>query len=317
MRITKLESGRFNEPAVVALGNFDGVHLGHQKLLQAGFNKARELNVDFSVLLFDPHPLKILCPGKELELITGKKERLLLFEQLGVDNVFLVQFTPELADTSPQDFVEKILLSLGVAYTVIGFNYTFGRHGKGKAGDLLELGRKYGFGVEVIQAQKLNNKIISSTEIRKYLLNGEIEQARQMMGRSPTLNGTVVHGDARGREIGFPTANLQPENDLLLPKNGVYAVTADINGKTYGGMMNIGMRPTFKNNPEKTIEIHFFDFREDLYHSELWINIQSRIRSERKFKGADEIIRQLHRDREEAITVLSPVLPASAIYKPL
>lgn len=296
-----------SEQTVLALGNFDGVHLGHQQLLRQGMEKARELNTHFSVLLFDPHPLKVLFPERKLELLTGKDERLILFEKMGVDQVFLLPFTMEFADTTPKEFIENILIRIGTIHVFVGFNYSFGSHGKGTPEDLRKFGQEYHFGVSVIQAQKLNDKVISSTEIRRHLHHGDIAMAKQMMGRAPTLTGKVVHGDGRGRDIGFPTANLETDEDQLIPKNGVYAVTSEIGGKWYDGMMNIGVIPTFKTGTDKTIEIYYFDFQGDLYHKELIVNIEARLRSEKKFSGVDEIILQLNKDMEQAKKTLQNI----------
>jgi len=308
LKIGTIQSDQFYEPTVIALGNFDGVHLGHQTLIKTGLRKAQELNLKLSVLLFDPHPLKVLSPERSLNLLTGKKERLMLFAELGVDQVLLFPFTPEFAGTSPREFVKDILLTIGVKHVVVGFNYSFGYQGRGKPSDLEEFGKEYGFGVSIIQAQKIRDKIISSTEIRKYLLNGEIDLAKEMIGRSPKLSGRVIHGDKRGRTLGFPTANLQVDEDLLIPKTGVYAVITKIDGKIYGGMMNIGLRPTFKNSQEQTIEVYLLNYQGDLYDRELIISIEARLRPERKFNGKDDIIAQLHKDKEQTISVLSPFL---------
>ncbi|NLI92182.1 MAG: bifunctional riboflavin kinase/FAD synthetase [Peptococcaceae bacterium] len=305
MEIIHIEPGKCYDPSVIALGNFDGVHLGHQKLLKFGLQKAKSLQMGLSVLLFDPHPLKVLYPERKLNLLTGREERLVLFERIGVDRVFLLPFSLDFANTSPEDFVRDILLSLGAAHVVVGFNYSFGFQGKGNPASLEEFGRQYGFGVSIIQAQKLGEKIISSTEIRRYLIHGEIEMAKRMIGRSPNIYGEVVHGDGRGRNLGYPTANILVDEDLLIPKNGVYAVTSEIDRQLYGGMMNIGVRPTFTDEQEKTIEIYFLDYQGNLYGRNLIINIEARLRSERKFNGMEEIISQLNRDKEETIQVLS------------
>ncbi|NBJ15584.1 MAG: bifunctional riboflavin kinase/FAD synthetase [Dehalobacter sp. 4CP] len=300
MEVCTLIPGHKFEPTVLALGNFDGIHLGHQELLKHGLEKARSLKTLFSVLLFDPHPLKVLHPDRKLELITGKDEKIMLFEKFGVDKVFLLPFSPKFAETTPQEFVENILLKIGAVHVTVGFNYSFGCHGKGKPGDLEKFGETYNFGVSVVQAQMLDDRVISSTEIRRALLNGDIDLAKAMMGRAPTIIGTVVHGDGRGRDIGFPTANIETHEDLLIPKNGVYAVTAKIDGRIYGGIMNIGIVPTFKTGQEKTIEIHFFDFHGDLYRKDLFIDIQVRLRAEKKFSGVKEITEQLGKDMEAA-----------------
>lgn len=307
MELCYVKSGQTYGPTVIALGNFDGVHLGHQRLLKCGLDQALALNVPLSVLLFKPHPLKVLHPGRKLDLLTGYEERLKLFEELGVLKVFLLPFTPQLASTSPRDFIKEILLKIGAVHVVVGFNYSFGCQGKGSPSELEELGREHGFGVSVVQAQKLHDKIISSTEIRKYIHNGEINFAKKMIGRPPKIYGKVIHGDGRGRILGYPTANIQIEEDLLVPGNGVYVVTSKIGDKIYGGMMNIGVRPTFSTEQEKTIEVNFFQYEGNLYGQNLIISLESRLRAERKFSGQEEIIAQLNKDREEAQHVLSTI----------
>jgi len=305
LKVCEIEEGQTYEPTVIALGNFDGVHLGHQKLLIRGLEKARAMDMGLSVFLFYPHPLKILHPERKLNLLTGHEERLIIFEEIGVEKVFLFPFTAEFAGTSPLAFVEKILLKIGAVHVVVGFNYSFGSQGKGNPDLLEKLSKHYGFEVSVIQAQKVRNKIISSSKIREYLMDGEIGLAKEMMGRSPRILGKIVHGDKRGSTLGFPTANIKIDEDLLVPKNGVYAVKTEIDGKTYGGMMNIGFRPTFETEAERSIEVHFFDYRGDLYSKDLIITIESKLRPERKFDGTEEIISQLNRDRLEALTILN------------
>ena len=308
MELCIIKNGERYDPTVMALGNFDGVHLGHQKLLKHALEMAQSLKVKFSVLLFDPHPLKVLCPERKLNLLTSKKERLMLFEKMHVDRVFLVPFTPELAKTGPREFVEQLLKKVGVIHIVVGFNYSFGAQGRGTPQDLELFGREYGFGVSIIQAQKIGDKIISSTAIRKFLLEGNVQAAREMLGRAPQITGRVVHGDARGRTIGFPTANLQIDEDLLVPKNGVYAVTSKIGNKIYAGMMNIGIRPTFTSGAERTVEVFFLDFSGDLYGLDLTVDIQARIRSERKFASSTEFINQLNEDRKKTESLVSSMV---------
>lgn len=288
------------EQTVIALGNFDGVHLGHRKLLHSGLGEARRLEVKFSVLVFDPHPLKVLFPELGVKLITTVKERLKIFESLGVDTVYLLPFTRQLADIPPQSFVEEFLLPLGVVHTVVGFNYSFGAKGLGTPANLQHFGLKYNFGVSVLQAQTVNGRVVSSSSIRKAIAEGDIFTAREMLGRVPCLCGTVVQGEQRGRQLGYPTANIMPPDDLLIPKRGVYAVWAELEGKLVKGMMNIGMKPTFHNMFETTIEVHFFDLNRDLYGKNMTIYIHKRLRDERRFAGISELCRQLEIDANQA-----------------
>ncbi|TGE35300.1 bifunctional riboflavin kinase/FAD synthetase [Desulfosporosinus fructosivorans] len=296
------------EPCVLALGNFDGVHLGHRRLLEHGLGQAMRLGVGLSVLIFEPHPLKVLFPERELKLLSTTRERLSYLEAIGVQTVYHLPFTREMANTSPEQFVEKILLPLGVIHVVVGFNYSFGAQGRGNPELIQALGKKHGFGVSVLQAQSIGGRVISSSSIRKALLHGDIILASSLLGRPPCLRGTVIHGEERGRQLGYPTANILPEEDYLVPKRGVYAVWADLNGKRVSGMMNIGMKPTFHDLYTTMVEVHFFDFSGDLYGSEIMVHIVERLRDERKFNGINELLMQLNKDRVKAEQILRETL---------
>ena len=293
------------EPCVLALGNFDGVHLGHRRLLEHGLMQAERLNAELGVLIFEPHPLKVLFPERGIELLSTTQERLNYFEEIGVHTVYLIPFTRHMANTSPEEFVEKILLPLGVVRVVVGFNYSFGFQGKGTPEMLQSFGKKHGFGVSVLQAQMIKGRVISSSSIRKALLQGDINQATALLGRPPCLSGTVIHGEERGRLLGYPTANILPAEDLLLPKRGVYAVWSTIDGKRVMGMMNIGMKPTFHDMYSMVIEVHYFDFDGDLYEREMTVHIIEYLRDERKFSGIDELLLQLKKDKLNAESILS------------
>lgn len=292
------------EPCVIALGNFDGVHLGHRRLLEHGLEQAKRLGVGLDVLIFEPHPLKVLFPERGIQLLSTTQKRLQYLEDLGVRRVYHLPFTLAMANTSPEQFVEDILLPLGVIHAVVGFNYSFGARGKGNPELLQVLGQKHGFEVSVLQAQIMDGLVISSSSIRKALLQGNISLAKSLLDRTPCLSGTVVHGEERGRLLGFPTANILPSEDLLIPKRGVYAVRAVLEGKRVLGMMNIGMKPTFHDLYETMIEVHFFDFAGNLYGCEITVFIEERLRDERKFKGINELIAQLENDRSEAKNLL-------------
>jgi riboflavin kinase / FMN adenylyltransferase len=296
------------EPCVLALGNFDGVHLGHRRLLELGSKQAVRLGVGLSVLIFEPHPLKVLFPEREIKLLSTTEERLLYLETIGVQTVYLIPFTRKMANTSPEEFVEKILLPLGVIHVVVGFNYSFGAQGRGNPELIQALGKKHGFGVSVLQAQMINGQVISSSSIRKALLHGDIILASSLLGRSPCLRGTVVHGEERGRKLGYPTANILPAEDYLIPKRGVYAVWAYLDGKRVSGMMNIGMKPTFHDLYITMVEVHFFDYIADLYGREIEVHIVERLRDERKFNGVNELLVQLKKDKIKAESALREIL---------
>lgn len=297
------------EQCVLALGNFDGVHLGHRRLLDSGLEKASQLGIKLCVLLFDPHPMKTLFPERVIGLLMTQAEQMEAFSEIGVDSVYLLPFNQEMANTSPEKFVKEILIRMGVRHIVVGFNYSFGALGKGTPGDLQHLGQEYGFGVSVLQAQTSEGRVISSTAIRKALLQGDIDQAKRLLGRIPCLSGKVIEGEKRGRELGYPTANLKVADDLLIPKRGVYAVWADIDGQRVLGMMNIGMKPTFHSEYHLTIEVHFFDYTGDLYGKELVVHLEDKLREERKFSGIKELREQLERDEilaRKALKVRQP-----------
>lgn len=292
------------EPCVLALGNFDGVHLGHRRLLEHGLEQAVGLGVGLDVLIFEPHPLKVLFPEQGVKLLSTSQERLLYLEEIGVRTVYHLPFTLEMANTSPEEFVETILLPLGVIHVVVGFNYSFGAQGKGNPELLQALGQKHGFGVSVLQAQTMSGRVISSSSIRKALLQGDIELATSLLGRLPCLRGTVIHGEERGRQLGYPTANILTSEDFLIPKRGVYAVWSMIDGQRVFGMMNIGKKPTFHEMYDTVVEVHFFAFNGDLYGKEITVFIERRLRDERKFNGIEELLGQLEKDCTNAKVVL-------------
>ena len=292
------------ESCVLALGNFDGVHLGHRRLLEQGLAQGVRLGVGLSVLIFEPHPLKVLFPERGIKLLSTTQERLRCLEMIGVHTVYLLPFTREMANTSPEQFVEKVLLPLGVVHVVVGFNYSFGAQGKGDAVLIKTLGHKHGFGVSVLQAQTLGSQVISSSSIRKALLNGDVQLANTLLGHPFSLSGTVVHGEERGRLLGYPTANILPSDDYLIPKRGVYAVWSYLEGHRVAGMMNIGRKPTFHDMYATIVEIHFFDFEGDLYGTEITVHVKARLRDERKFNGVNELLMQLKKDRVKAESIL-------------
>lgn len=285
---------------IIALGNFDGVHLGHRCLLESALTEARRSEVVMSVLMFDPHPFKVIKPEKNIRLLTTIEQRLEIFKELKVDLVYILPFTKSIAKTSPRKFVVETLLSLGVIHAFVGFNYSFGAKGLGTPDELRLMGKEYGFGVSILQAQTIDGNIISSSSVRRALELGEINLARKMLGRAPRLSGTVIRGEQRGRLLCYPTANVLPEEDLITPKCGVYAIWADFDNKRVCGMMNIGRKPTFHKAYHSTVEVHFFNYQGDLYGKKLNVNIAARLRDERRFSSHDELIKQLERDEVQA-----------------
>lgn len=302
--LAELEQARLPR-LVIALGNFDGVHLGHQQLIKSAVTKAKELNSGSAVVTFNPHPLKILAPHRFPKLLTSLGQRVEHFAALGADYCVLLPFCQDMSKMSPREFVENILLEkLRAVHLCVGFNYSFGFGGKGSPADLIELGQDLGFGVSVVEPQRVDGVIVSSTEIRNALERGNIELATRFLGYFPAITGLVVSGDRRGRTIGYPTANVDTMDDLLIPANGVYAAWVEVNGERLPGMVNIGKKPTFKSEDEITIEAHIFDFNADIYGEKIIVHFYHRLRDERKFNNVDDLLVQLKKDQMQARKLL-------------
>jgi riboflavin kinase / FMN adenylyltransferase len=294
-----------NNP-VVTTGTFDGVHLGHRKILGHMRNIALKTRGETVILTFYPHPRTVLFPDDTgLKLLTTQEEKMKLLESQGVDHVIVVPFTKEFSRISSLDFVREILVSrLGTKKLVIGYNHHFGRNREGSFEHLKEFGPLYGFEVEEIPALDVDQIEVSSTKIRKALESGNIEMANAFLGYNYGLSGMVIEGTKTGRVLGFPTANLSiAEKFKLIPGNGVYAVKSIYKGKELLGMANIGIRPTFGGKTLQ-IEAHFFDFNDNLYGEEINLGFIKKIRDEKKFSSAEALKTRLENDKAEALEIL-------------
>lgn len=290
--------------SVITLGNFDGLHLGHQGLIRMVIGRAREIQGQSMVVTFRPHPLKILAPEKCPPLISIYEEKIKLFEKLGIDVLVKIPFTLNFAEMSPKEFVKTILCDLlGAKEIYVGFNYRFGKGRKGTTQTLKAMGEKFGFRVNEVEQISLNNEVISSTKIRQLLKAGEVGHAAGLLGRPYAITGIVIKGDSRGKTLGFPTANIASRHTII-PSNGVYAVRLFVRDKHYDGIVNIGVRPTFDKHAF-AIEAHVFDFHEDLYGEEITIFFIKKLRQEKKFDSSDALIAQITRDISEAKKVLA------------
>lgn len=290
--------------SVITLGNFDGLHLGHQELIKMVIKRAKEKGAVSLVVTFRPHPLKILAPAKCPPLISIYEEKIKLFEKMGIDVLVKIPFTVGFSSMAPEDFVKDVLCGLlGAKEIFVGYNYRFGRGREGNVHTLKKLGEKFGFTVREVQQVSLNGEVISSSKIRHLLKDGEVEHASKLLGRTYAITGIVVKGDGRGKGLGFPTANIVPKHSII-PANGVYAARLYVRDKLYDGIANIGMRPTF-NKENLTIEVHVFDFNEDIYNEEVSLYFIKKIREEKKFKDADELIHQIDSDIKTAKEILS------------
>ena len=289
---------------VVAIGNFDGVHLGHRSLFALACNRASELGLKSAVLTFHPHPMKLLFPSRRVFLITSFARKSELIASSRIDNLIIAPFDHEFADLSAEDFVSQVLVQhLGAAVVIVGENYAFGRNREGNLARLRELGDKYGFVVEVAPPFQLHGELVSSTKIREAITQGDIERAAAFLGRECAITGLVVRGKGRGRGIGFPTANLVSEVELY-PKVGVYAVWVEYHDQRIMGVMNIGYNPTFADTG-LTVEVHIIDFDADLYGSKLKIIFVKRLRSEKSCSGVEELRSLIAADVAAAREILS------------
>ena len=287
----------------LTIGNFDGVHQGHNRLLRVVMDRAAQYGLTSLAVTFDPHPLRVIR-GHTPPFITPTRQKLSLLKAQGLDYVLCLEFTQEMARLSPEDFVYRYLIrDLHCRHLVVGYDYTFGRGGAGNYETLLELGEKYGFTTERIEALTINDEVVSSTRIRDLIQQGRVDEAKPLLGRHFQVEGTVIQGSRRGGPlIGVPTANLEI-TDELVPMPGVYAVQAEHDGVSYPGVANVGHNPTF-NQQALSVEVHLFDFSGDLYGKRLRVSFVSRLRGEIRFSGVEELKAQIHRDIEEGRRLL-------------
>lgn len=281
----------------LSIGNFDGIHLGHQKILNALLKKGEGKDVEKAVLTFSPHPVKVLSPRKTPHLLLSLRHKVKLLFEMGIDNLYIIEFNKYLSKMSPQDFVQYVIKEkLNVKELFVGENFALGAKKQGSITKLRPIFKKAGIKLNVIKGKKINGANISSTIIREKVLAGQITDAEKFLGKPYSILGTVVKGDGIGRNIGFPTANINPHNEII-PLSGVYSVQVLLNKKWFDGLVNIGFRPTVKGK-KQTIEVHIIDFRKDVYGKDLEIFFVKRIRSEKHFKSLDKLKDQIMRDIE-------------------
>lgn len=293
-------------PTVVTIGTFDGVHIGHRKILERLIKNAKALGLKSTVLTFFPHPRMVLQQDVSIQLLNTVGEKVGIMQDLGLDYLIIHPFTKGFSRLSATEFVSDILVrDLRVKKIIIGYDHRFGRNRNADINDLKAFGSALDFEVEEISAQEVDDVSVSSTKIRKALEDGDIQTANAFLGYKYMLSGTIVKGKGLGKKLGFPTANLSiSEAYKLIPKDGVYVVSSHIGGRTVYGMMSIGFNPTFEGQV-RTIETNFFDFEQDLYGNELQIDIIDRIRDEYKFSSVEDLKAQLRKDREVSLSIIS------------
>jgi riboflavin kinase / FMN adenylyltransferase len=288
----------------LTVGVFDGVHRGHQQIIKRLTAGAHEMGVPAVVLTFEPHPAK-LFGRSEIRLLTLPDERAELLGSLGVDVVITHPFDRDVANTTAFDFMQQLKVWLGVSHLMLGYDSTLGRNREGDATRLTDIGSELGYTVEVVSALSDESGVISSTEIRKLIETGNIAEAARLMGHPYSLYGPVIHGDARGRTINVPTANIGYSHDKMIPSNGIYACWAYLNGQKYRAAINIGINPTF--TPDKQIpnvEAHLLDFKQEIYGEEVKLEFAARLRNELKFDSVDTLLDQIWKDVEQTRQVL-------------
>ncbi|MGS2762476.1 bifunctional riboflavin kinase/FAD synthetase [Sinomicrobium sp. M5D2P9] len=288
--------------SVVTIGTFDGVHIGHRKILDKLISSAQANNLKSTIFTFFPHPRMVLQQDADIKLINTLDEKISILGKSGLDQLIIHPFTREFSRLTAIEFVKDIIVEkLRAKKVIIGYDHRFGRNRTATIEDLVKFGEAYDFEVEEIGVEEVNEVSVSSTKIRKALHEGDMETANLYLGYDFMLTGEVVKGKGLGRQIRFPTANLRiAEKYKLIPRNGVYVVKSDIAGKTVYGMMNIGFNPTV-NGTTRSIEIHFFDFDRDIYGEKIQVDMLKRLRDEVRFESVEALSAQLDKDREKAL----------------
>ena len=297
-----------NKKTILTLGTFDGVHIGHKKILKKLIQKTKNEDYESLVLTFFPHPRMVLQEHSDIKLLNTIDEKIALLEQIGIENLVIHPFDETFSRLTAEEFVKTILVDrFHIQKIIIGYDHRFGRNRTANIDDLIAFGKEYNFEVEQISVQEINDISVSSTKIRTALLDGDMDLANKYLGYDYFLSGIVVKGKQLGRTINFPTANLKiEENYKLIPQNGVYIVKSTIDQKTVFGMMNIGFNPTVDGQGQ-TIEIHYFDFDTDLYNQKIKVSMLHRIRSEQKFESVALLKEQLEKDKKTATDYLSKI----------
>jgi len=311
-KLTFIDQVQREANTTLTVGTFDGVHAGHRVLINTVVKQAIKTGGRSVIVTFDPHPREIINPGEAgIKLLSTLKERCELLADLGIDEMVVIPFDRDFSLLTSEEFVKTIIWEkVGVSNFIIGYDHHFGRDREGTIETVKRLGLELGFTSQVVSKQEVGDKTVSSTAVRKAIqLDGDMELAAKFLERFYLLNGTVIHGDKRGKELGFPTANIQPENSSkIVPRIGVYATWVRVDGEYYCGMMNIGERPTF-DEASYSIEVHIIDFDKEIYGKEIQIQFVERVRDEMKFSGKDELVRQLNHDKEKVMKVLKNKKP--------
>jgi riboflavin kinase/FMN adenylyltransferase len=299
-KITRVEN------TILTVGTFDGIHLGHQKIIKTLVEKSKANNMRELVITFEPHPRKIVGKDNSIKILTTLDEKIELLSKLGVNNLLVINFTKEFSQLTADKFFQNIIIDkIGLKEIIIGHDHKFGKDRNGDEAKVSEIGKDFNFNVTPVEAVKIDSLTISSTLIRNCLLKGNVKDANKYIGRNYSLTGVVVTGDKRGKSLGYPTANIQTDNDdKMLPGIGIYAVKVQWNSLNLKGVMSIGMRPTFKDSNQIVVEVYIFDFDKNIYGEKLKVEVIERIREEKKFSSVDELIKEIKIDIKKSLEIL-------------
>ncbi|MBL7183432.1 MAG: bifunctional riboflavin kinase/FAD synthetase [Anaerolineae bacterium] len=313
--IDDLSSANLNSDTILTVGAFDGVHRGHQHLIQQMVEEARQTKRLAGLITFYPHPSAVLWPYNPTRYLSTPGEKAALLEKQGLDILVILPFDQEMAQTSAQDFIGRVRRHLHMAELWVGAGFALGRARAGNVETLRATGQELGFTVRIIEPLTWQGQIISSTRIRSLLLKGKVCQAAQLLGRYPSLAGEVVRGSQRGHCLGFHTANLKVRRERVVPADGIYAVYARLGEERHRGVANVGVRPSFEIAGQRIVEVHILDFNEGIYGCDLVVEFVERLRDERRFADVEELRAQIERDVEKARRILSEALPTPATSK--
>jgi riboflavin kinase/FMN adenylyltransferase len=293
------------EDTILTLGIFDGVHLGHKKIFEKLKKKAALLNCRNLIITFSPHPRNVINGKGEIMLLTTTEEKIRLFEEIGIENLLILNFTKEFSQLSSEKFFkEYIIEKIGIKEIIVGYDHHFGKGRSGDVNTLRKMGIEYGFEVTTVEPFKINDEAVNSTKIRKALSEGNINTASAFLGRKYSFSGTVIEGDKRGRELGFPTANICIDDDeKLLPALGIYAVEFMFDDEKHKGLLSIGIRPTFYSSGKIIPEVYLYDFHREIYNKKISVKIIDWIRAEEKFPSAEALVEQMQKDKIKGLEI--------------
>jgi len=313
--IDDLSSANLNSDTILTVGAFDGVHRGHQHLIQQMVEEARQTKRLAGLITFHPHPSAVLSPYNPTRYLSTPGEKAALLERLGLDILAILPFDQGMAQTSARDFIDDVSRHLHMVELWVGEDFALGHAREGDVEALRAMGQELGFTVRVIEPLTWRSQIISSTRIRSLLLKGKVRQATQLLGRYPSLAGEVVRGSQRGHCLGFPTANLEVREERVIPADGIYAVYARLGEERHQGVANVGVRPSFEVGGQRIVEVHILDFDENIYGCDLVVEFVECLREERRYANAEELKAQIERDVGKARRILAEAPPTSATSK--